>query len=183
LGFYFDGTGGYRYAVSGSEDRASFAANLARVAKSLRPADNGVTDRFSKMLVLFSEPVLSDIWDEASGGEPTAAPTGSSDLRALSGLSSYPEFDFACGRKVERPGTVRLRRVRRGVERVGYVYDEVADGHERFFNFRKSRTTPLGLRRRSAFSHRADARPRQLDHLDSGGDRNGDGRERPIAAT
>lgn len=140
LGFYLTGSGGYRYAVTGSEDQASFAANLQRVAKSLRASDNGVTDRFSKMLVLFSEPVLSEIWDEASGGESiqaAAAGTGFTDL-LRGALSSYPEFDFrAAVARLNGKGRFVYVEFDGGLERVGYVYDEIVGGRERLFNFRK----------------------------------------------
>lgn len=140
LGFYLSGAGGYRYAVSGAEDRASFAANLDRVAKSLRAADNGVTDRFSKVLVLFSDPVFSEIWDDSSGGEATGAPPAGSDFTDLLGaaLSSYPEFDFrVAGARLNGKGRFVYVEFQGGLERVGYVYDEIVDGREHLFNFRK----------------------------------------------
>ncbi len=140
LGFFLSGAGGYRYAVSGAEDRASFAANLERVAKSLRAADNGVTDRFSKVLVLFSDPVLSEIWDDPSGGEPTGAPPAGGEFTELlkGASSSYPEFDFRVAvARLNGQGRFVYVEFVGGLERVGYVYDEIVDGQEQFFNFRK----------------------------------------------
>lgn len=137
LGAFFEGSGGYRYEVDGAEDRASFAANVARVAKALRVADNGVTDQFSKMLVLFTQPMFQETWDEASGGEPVDAPGVRSDFQDLL-KASFPDFEF-------RTAYSRLNGIGRyiyvgfagGHERIGYVYDDILAGRERLFNFRK----------------------------------------------
>jgi len=140
LGFFLSGAGGYRYTVSGAEDRASFAANLERVAKSLRAEGNGITDRFSKVLVLFSDPVLSEIWDDSSGSEAAGGqPTGSDFTSLLSGaLSSYPEFDFRVAvARLNGKGRFVYVEFDGGLERVGYVYDAIVDGQEALFNFRK----------------------------------------------
>jgi hypothetical protein len=140
LGFYVDGAGGYHYTAGTPEDRASFEANLARVAKSLRPLNGGLTDRFSKMLVLFSQPVLAELWDEAHGGETAAAPAPGSGFTEILGgaLSSYPEFDFRTAlAQLNGKGRYAYVEFTGGLERVGYVYDEVVDGRERLFNFRK----------------------------------------------
>jgi hypothetical protein len=137
LGFYVDGSGGYHYTADTSEDRASFAANFARVAKTLRPVDNGVTDRFSKMLVLFSEPVLSEVWSDAAL-EPAAPAGGSGFTDLLHGaLSSYPEFDFRTAvAQLNAAGRFVYVEFDGGLERVGYTFDEVIAGEERLFNFR-----------------------------------------------
>jgi len=140
MGFYLEGAGGYRYTAAGPEDRASLGANLARVAKSLRVVDNGVMDRFSKVLVLFSEPVLPEVWDDASGdapSNPATKGTGFADMLS-GGLNSYPEFDFRTAlARLNRQGRFVYVEFAGGLERVGYVYDEIVTGHERLFNFRK----------------------------------------------
>jgi hypothetical protein len=138
LGFYVDGSGGYHYTAGTSEDRASFAANFARVAKTLRPVDHGVTDRFSKMLVLFSEPVLPELWNEASGESAGAEVSGTGFTDMLHGaLSSYPEFDFRTAvAQLNGQGRFVYLEFDGGLERVGYSYDEVIGGDEHLFNFR-----------------------------------------------
>jgi hypothetical protein len=146
VGFYLDGSGGYRYQVTGSEDRASFAANLARVAKSLRSASNGVTDRFSKMLVLFSNPVLSDIWDEASGEQSSGTPVGASGFTdLLSGaLSSYPEFDFRSAvARLNGKGRFVYVEFDGGLERVATCTTRSTMDASVSSTFARSRTTPI----------------------------------------
>lgn len=139
VGFYVEGRGGYQYSVTSLEDRASFAANFRRVAKSLRAADNGVTDRFSKMLVLFSEPELRAIWDEATGGDLVDGSPGAGGLDDIlhGALSSYPDFDFrSANAQLNGKGRYMYVEFAGGLERIGYVYDELVSGQERLFNFR-----------------------------------------------
>jgi hypothetical protein len=139
LGFYVEGSGGYRYTVSGAEDRASFAANVERVAKTLRAMDNGVTDHFSRMLVLSSGPVLPELWDTASGGEAAPAPANQSKFADLlkDAQGSFPEFDFRTAlSRLNGKGRSVYVEFEGGLERAGYSFDEVIAGRERFFNFR-----------------------------------------------
>lgn len=141
LGFYFEGQGGYTYTADDPADRETLRTNIERTAKSLRMNGAVVTDTFRKVLVLFTEPMFRDVWEAAPGTAPTPLPDKAEDSLAelLAGAkSSYPEFDF-------RLADVRLNGRGRwvyiemagGLERVGYCYDDVLDGYERLFNFRK----------------------------------------------
>jgi hypothetical protein len=139
LGVYLEGSGGYRYTSADAQDQATLTANLARVAKSLHAAEGGVADRFTRALILFSEPVFREDWDEPSGGEPSPPVAGPRVADLLRGaLGSTPEFDFRVARaRLNADGRYAYVELDGSAERVGYVYDEALSGQERLFTFRK----------------------------------------------
>ncbi len=139
LGAYFEGRGGYMYTAEHAADREAFEVNVARVGGSLRSTSGRLMDTFKKVLILSSEPQFTELYttpdtEEAHAGSMTAAfQTALANARI-----AYGEFDF-------RTALVRLNGRGRwlyvefggGLESVGYVYDDVLDGQERVFTFRK----------------------------------------------
>jgi peptidase M1-like protein len=141
LGFYFEGNGGWGYTADDSADRATLTTNIERTAKTLRLSGTRVNDTFQRLLVLFTQPTWNEVWEAAAGagGTPIPGNGAKSASEMLTGASSsYPEFDFRLA-QARLNGTGRWVYVEAagGLERVGYVFDDVRDGFERLFNFRK----------------------------------------------
>ena len=118
-----------------------------RVAKTLRAMDNGVTDHFSRMLVLSSGPVLPELWDTASGGEAAPAPANQSKFADLlkdaqeasrvrfPNRALAPEWEGALGlRRVRRRPRAGRLFLRRGHRRSGTLFQlpELSDYHLRY---------------------------------------------------
>lgn len=141
LGFYFEGRGGYTYTADDPADRETLRTNIERTAKSLRMNGAVVTDTFHQVLVLFTEPMFRDVWGVKPGSAPAPLPdkAAASTAEMLArAKSSYPEFDFRLADvRVNGQGRWVYIEMAGGLERVGYCYDDVVDGHERLFNFRK----------------------------------------------
>jgi hypothetical protein len=140
LGLYFEGRGGYAYTAADLTDRQAMQVNVARISKSLRPISGKISDEFKRVLVLFSEPEFGDVYD-ASEGDKTA-PVGSllsGFKEVLAGaLNTYGEFDFRTAQvRLNEGGRWVYAEASGGLEHIGYVYDEVLDGRERLFCFRK----------------------------------------------
>ena len=141
LGFYFEGRGGYTYHADDPADRQTLRTNIERTAQRLRMNGTLVTDTFRQVLVLFTEPMSRNVWETKPGATPTS---GRDDAEAsmadmLAGArSSYPEFDFRLAdARLNGQGRWVYIEMAGGLERVGYCYDDVSEGYEQLFNFRK----------------------------------------------
>ena len=140
LGAYFEGRGAYVYTTVNGADRDALAMNVARVAGSLHVAGGQVNDTFQSALVLFSEPQFAELYASLGGAEaaPSAPMSQAFQAIALRANSSYPEFDFrtALGR-LNGQGLWAYAEFDGSLKRVGFEYDDVVGGRERFFTFRK----------------------------------------------
>jgi len=139
LGVYFEGRGGYLYTTADAADRVALQVNAARVAKTIRPMQGRVADDFKTALILFSEPQFTDLYADASlPHAPASAMTGNFQTMLAGALSTYGEFDFdAATARLNGRGRFVYAELSGGLERVGYAFDDVQEGRERFFNFRK----------------------------------------------
>ena len=142
LGFYFEGSGGWRYTADSAAARETLRENVERAAKTLHLVGNDLTDTFERAVVLFTEPSYGEIWDaSAAPAEKAPRPAGAEAVVAdfLSKiLSSYPEFDFRLAQaRLNGRGRFVYAEFTGGLERIGYRYDDVRSGNERLFNFRK----------------------------------------------
>jgi hypothetical protein len=141
LGFYFEGSGGWGYTADDPADRATLTTNMKRTAKTLRLEGTRVNDTFQRLLVLFSEPTWNDIWDRPAGTPGVPVPGGdailSSEILTVA-HSGYSEFEFRLAQaRLNGTGRWLYLEAAGGLERVGYVFDDIRDGVERLFNFRK----------------------------------------------
>jgi hypothetical protein len=140
LGVYFEGHGGYLYATDDVADREAMKINVSRIANALRPVAGKVSDDFKSALVLFSEPQFAELYARTEGSEAAPAEALVSGFRStLAGaLSTYGEFDFRTAQaRLNGRGRWVYVELSGGLEHVGYVYDDVLDGYERLFGFRK----------------------------------------------
>ncbi|HEX4825083.1 MAG TPA: M1 family aminopeptidase [Candidatus Polarisedimenticolaceae bacterium] len=139
LGVYFEGRGGYLYTTTDVADRAALSVNAARVAKSIRTMQGRVTDDFKSALILFSEPQFTDLYADASLPHASASAMSGSFQTMLAGaLSTYGDFGFfTATARLNGHGRFVYAELSGGLERVGYAFDDVHNGRERFFNFRK----------------------------------------------
>lgn len=140
-GLYFSGSGGWRYAAKDPAEQTTIRTNAERMAPSLRRTPDGVGDMFKSALVLFSEPLWKEQWDPDAPGEPAAVPEGApaafADVLRLV-RSSWPEFEFRfAAARLNGRGRFVYAEFLGGVERVGYVFDDVGSSQELLFNFRK----------------------------------------------
>ena len=139
LGVYFEGRGGYVYATAEGADRIALQVNAARVAKSIRPMQGRVADDFKTALILFSEPQFTDLYADASLPHvPATAMSGNFQTMLAGALSTYGNFGFyTATARLNARGRFVYAELSGGLERVGYAFDDVNTGRERFFNFRK----------------------------------------------
>jgi hypothetical protein len=141
VGFYFEGSGGWGYAAEDSADRATLTTNIARTAKTLRLNGTRLNDTFQRLLVIFAEPTWNEVWDATGDTPGVPFPRGdavlSSELLDVA-RSGYSEFEFRIAQaRLNGVGRWLYLEAAGGFERVGYVYDDMRDGVERLFNFRK----------------------------------------------
>ena len=139
LGLYFEGRGGYVYRTGDPADRAAMAANLARVSNTLRPVDDRVSDEFKQLLILFTDPRFAGTYAVDAAEPVTSQPLVSGFRTALAAATnSYGEFDFRVAEtRLNGSGRWLYAEMSGGLDRVGYAYDELQDGRERLFGFRK----------------------------------------------
>jgi len=140
LGAYFEGRGAYVYTTDDLADRDALAMNAARVAGSLRVVDGRVNDTFQSVLVLFSEPRFSALYASLEGAEdaPSEPMSQAFQAAALGAKLSYPEFDFrTASARLNGHGLWAYAAFDGSLKRVGFVYDDIVGGRERFFTFRK----------------------------------------------
>ena len=140
LGAYFEGSGAYVYAADTVADRDALAMNVARVAGSLHVVDGRVNDTFQRVLVLFSKPQFAALYASLEGAEdtPSKPMRQAFQTAALGARLSYPEFDFRTAlARLNGHGLWAYAEFDGTLKRVGFVYDDVLGGRERFFTFRK----------------------------------------------
>ena len=139
LGVYLEGQTGWRLAVSDPGRVEGLRASIERAGRGLRVAGNEVGDVAPRIVLLFTEPMLGELW-EPSAGERTPAPAASREAAQaiLSQISeTSPELDFRLAQaRLNGKGRFLYADFDGGVERAGYTYDDLLVGRERLFNFR-----------------------------------------------
>lgn len=139
LGCYFEGAAGWRYTVTDPARAESLRASVERAGKGLRVTGNDVGDVVSKFVVLFTEPTMKEIWAPVTDGKAPLPPGGRESAAEILAkiASSYPEFDFRLAQaRLNGHGRWAYAEFVGGVERAGFVYDDLRSGAERLFNFR-----------------------------------------------
>jgi peptidase M1-like protein len=139
FGVYFEGTAGWRYTVSDPGKLEGLRASVERAGKGLRVTGNDVGDVAPKLVLLFTEPLWREMWEPAAG-EPAPVPAGAREASAeiLERIGhTHPELDFRVAQaRLNGQGRFLYADFNGGIERAGYVYDDLRDGRERLFNFR-----------------------------------------------
>jgi hypothetical protein len=127
------------YSTADVADREAMLVNASRVAKALRPMQGRLGDDFKSALILFSEPQFTDLYtDDARPHTPSAAMNGGFQSTLAGALSTYGNFEFnAAIARLNGHGRWAYVELGGGLERVGFVYDDLVAGRERFFTFRK----------------------------------------------
>jgi len=143
VGLWLTGSGGWTYAAAAPSEKAVLETNRARVAPGLASTPGAISDRFTKAIVIFSEPLWAKEWDGSAGatGAAEAPPPGAaSELDEAIRLvrATDPSIDFLLA-QARMNGTGRWAYVEfaGGLPRVGYEYDEIWANREDLFGFRK----------------------------------------------
>jgi hypothetical protein len=139
LGAYFVGRGGYVYRTDDDADQAALEINATRLAGALRPVDGRVNDTFKQLLFLFSEPQFTELGGGDSAEEAAPESMKAAFQPTLAGaLNTYGEFDFRTAlARLNGRGRWVYAEFSGGLVQAGYAYDDVLDGRERVFTFRK----------------------------------------------
>jgi hypothetical protein len=112
---------------------------MSGVAGSPRPVNGQLNDTFKNLLLLFSEPLFTELYvDDGTAGTPSDSMTATFQTIVAGARNAYGELDFrAAFVRLNGRGKWMYGEFGGGLARLGYVYDSVLEGTERMFAFRQ----------------------------------------------
>lgn len=136
LGLYVDGQGSWSYRSEDPGDVEVFRTNAKRMAHELS-ADGSLSGAFTKAIILFTQPELSDLTSGAAEGSSAGDASGFDPLWKKFQSSYEPLEHMVAEARMNGKGRWLYAEVIGAGDATGYTYDSVRTGRESLVVWRK----------------------------------------------